>query len=92
MKVMTLIRMIAIKFSRGRSLFSVLMDDGVLFFEIMYDSFSYEMRGNVVGNDRKFRGIPDGMNDTMSNGSGDGGGENDVEVEDISVLVSKFVF
>ena len=89
---MALVRMIAIEFSRDRGLFSILMDNGVLFFEVVYDPFSYEMRGDVIGNDRKFGGIPDGMNDAMSNGGGDSGGENNVEAEDISVLVSEFVF
>ena len=89
---MTLVGMIAVKFSRNGSLFPVLMNNGVLFFEILYDPFSYEMRGDVIGDDREFRGIPDGMNDAMSNGGSDSGGENNVEAEDISVLVSKFVF
>ena len=91
MKVGALIGMIAIQFSRDGSLFPVLMDSGVLFFEILYDPFSYEMRRDVIGDDREFRGIPDGMYDAMSNGGGDGGGENDVEAEDISVLISEFV-
>ena len=68
------------------------MDNRVLFLEILYDPFSYEMRGDVVGNDREFRGVPDGMNDAMSNGSGNGGSEDNVEAEDISVLISEFVF
>ena len=86
---MALIRMIAIQFSRGRGFRSILMDGQILFFEVMYDSFSYEMRGDVF---REFRGVPDGVNDAMSNGSSDGGGENNVDAEDISVLISEFVF
>ena len=74
MKVVTLIGMIAVEFSRNGSLFPVLIDNGVLFFEVMYDPFSYEMRGNVIGDDGEFRGVSDGMNDAMSNGGGDGGG------------------
>ena len=89
---MTLVRMIAVRFSRDGSLFSVLMDDRVLFLEVLYDPFSYEMRGDVIRNDREFRGVSDGMDDAMSNGGSDGGGENDVEAKDISVLVSEFVF
>ena len=92
MKIVTLVGMIAIEFSRNGGLLSILMDDGVLFFEVMYDAFSYEMRGDVVGNDREFGGVSDGMNDAMSNGGGDGGGEDDMETEDISVLISEFVF
>ena len=92
MQVMTLVGMIAIRFSGGRSLLSILMNNGVLFFEVMYDPFSYKMRGDVVGNDGEFWGVSDGMNDAMSNGSSDGGGENDMKTEDISVLVSEFVF
>ena len=89
---MTLVRMITIGFSEGGSLFSILMDDGVLFFEVMYDPFSYEMRGDVVRDYRKFGGVSDGMVDAMSNGGGDSGSENNVKAEDISVLVSEFVF
>ena len=92
MKVMTLVRMIAIKFSRDGGLFSILMNDGVLFFEIMYDPFSYEMRWDVIRDDGKFRGVPNGVDDAMSNGGGDGGGENNVKTKDISILVPKFVF
>ena len=92
MKVMALVRMIAVGFSRDGSLFSILMDNGVLFFEVMYDPSSYEMRGDVIGDDGEFRGVSDGMDNAMSSGGGDGGGENDVEAEDISVLVSEFVF
>ena len=91
-KIMALVRMIPIKFSRGGSLFSILMDNRVLFFEVVYDPFSYEVRGDVIRDDRKFRGIPDGMNDAMSNGGSDGGGEDGVETEDIFVLISEFVF
>ena len=92
MKVMALIRMVAISFSGGGSLLSILMDDRVLFLEIMYDPFSYKVRRDVIGDDGEFGGVSDGMDNAMSNGSGDGGGENDVEAEDISVLVSEFVF
>ena len=92
MKIVSLIGMIAIRFSRGRSLFSVLMDSRVLFIEIMYDPFSYEMRRDIFRDDREFRGIPDGMNDAMSNGGGDSSGENNMKAKDISVLVSEFVF
>ena len=45
---MMLVRMIAVEFSRGRSLFSILVNNGVLFFEVVYDPFSYEMRGDVL--------------------------------------------
>ena len=89
---MTLVGMIAIRFSRNGSLFSILMDDGILFFEVLYDPFSYEMRGDVIRDDGEFWGVSNGMDDAMSNGGGDGSGENDVEAEDISVLVSEFVF
>ena len=92
MKVIALIRMVSIRFSRGGSLFSVLMDDRVLFLEVLYDPFSYEMRGDVVGDDREFRGVSNGMNNAMSNGGGDGGSENNMKAKDISVLVSEFVF
>ena len=91
MEVMALVRMVAIQFPRGRSLFSILMNDGVLFFEVMYDPFSYKMRGDIVGDDREFRGVSNGMDDAMSNGGGDGGGENNMKAEDISVLISKFI-
>ena len=91
-KIVTLIGMIAVEFSKNGSPFPVLMNGRVLFLEILYDPFSYEMRGDVIRDDREFRGISDGMDDAMSNGGGDGGGENDVEAEDISVLVSEFVF
>ena len=92
MKIVTLVGMIAIEFSRDGSLFPVLMDGGVLFFKVMYDPFSFEMRGDVIGNDGEFRGVSDGMDDAMSNGGGDGSGENNVKTKDISVLVSEFVF
>ena len=92
MKVMTMIGMIAIRFSGDGSLFPVLMNDRILFFEILYDPFSYKMRGDIFGDDREFGGVSDGMDDAMSNGGGYGGGENSVETEDISVLVSKFIF
>ena len=91
MKVMTLVGMIAVRFSRDGSLFSILMNNGVLFLEIMYDPFSYEMGGDVVGDDWEFGGVSDSMDNAMSNGGGDGGGENKVKAEDISVLVSKLV-
>ena len=91
MKVMTLVGMIAIEFSRNGSLFPVLMDDGVLFFEIMYDPFSYKMRGDVIGDDWEFWGVSNGVDDAMSNGGGDSGGENNMKTKDISVLVPKFV-
>ena len=84
--------MIAIRFSGDGSLFPVLMDDRVLFFEVLYNPFSYEMRGDVIGNDGEFGGVSNGMDDTMSNGGGDGGGQDNVKAEDISVLVSEFVF
>ena len=89
---MSLVRMIAIKFSRGGSFLSILVNNGILFFEIMYDPFSYEMRGDVVRYDGEFRGVSDGMDDAMSNGGCDSGGEDDVKAEDISVLVSEFAF
>ena len=92
MKVVTLVRMIVVEFSSNGSPFPVLMNDGVLFFEVMYDPFPYEMRGDVVRNNQEFRRVSNGMNDAMSNGSGDSSGENNVEAEDISVLVSEFVF
>ena len=68
------------------------MNSRSLFFEIMYNPFSYEMRGDVIGDDREFGGIPDGVDDAMSNGGGDGSGKDNVETEDISVLISEFVF
>ena len=74
MKVMALIGMVAIRFSGDRSLFSILMDSRVLFLEIMYDPFSYEMRGDIVGNNGEFGGVSNGVDDAMSNGGGDGGG------------------
>ena len=92
MKIVTLVGMIAVKFLRNGSLFSILMDGGVLLFEVLYDPFSYEMRGDIIRDDGEFRGISDGMDDAMSNGGGDGGSENNVKAEDISVLVSEFVF
>ena len=91
MKVVTLIRMVAVEFSGGWSLLSILMDSRVLFLEIMYDSFSYKMRRDIIRDDGEFRGVSDGMNNAMSNGGGDGGSENNVKTEDISVLVSEFV-
>ena len=92
MKVVTLVRMIAIEFLRDGSLFPVLMNDGVLFFEVMYDPFSYKVGRDVIGNDGEFRGVSDSVDDAMSNGGSDGGGEDYVEAKDISVLVSKLVF
>ena len=91
-KVVSLVGMIAVEFSSGGGLFSVLMDNRVLLFKVMYDPFSYEMRGDVVGDDGEFRGVSDGMNDAMSNGGGDGGSEDNVKAKDISVFVSEFVF
>ena len=52
-KVVTLVRMIAISFSRDGSLFSILMDNGVLFVKVMYDPFSYKMRRDVVWDNRE---------------------------------------
>ena len=92
MKVMALVRMVMISFSGGQGLRSVLMNGRILFFKIVYDPFSYEMRGDVFGDDREFGGIPDGMNDAMSNGGGDGSSEDNVKTKDISILVSEFVF
>ena len=92
MKVMALVRMIVIQFSRDGSLFSILMNNGVLFFEVMYDPFSYKMGRDVFGDDGEFRGVSDGMDDAMLNGGGDGGGEDNMKTEDISVLVSEFIF
>ena len=69
-----MVRVIAIEFSGDGSLLSILMNNGVLFFEILYDPFSYEMRRDVIGNDWEFGGISNGMDDAMSNGGGDGGG------------------
>ena len=92
MKVTTLVGMIAVRFSRDGSLFPVLMDNRVLFFEVLYDPFSYEMRGDVLRDDREFGGVSDGMDNAMSNGGSNGGSENNVKTEDISVLVSEFVF
>ena len=89
---MTLVRMIAIRFSRDGSLFPVLMDSRVLFFEVLHDPFSYEMRGDVVRDDGEFWGVSNGMDDAMSNGSSDGGGQDDMETEDISILISELVF
>ena len=91
MKVVTLVRVIAIEFSRGRSLFSILMNSGVLFFEVMYDPFSYKMRRDVIRNDGEFQGVSNSVDDAMSNGGGDCGGQNCMETEDISVLVPKLV-
>ena len=78
-EIMTLVGMIAIEFSGDGGLFSILMNDGVLLFEVVYDPFSYEMRGDVVGNDGEFGGVSDSVNDAMSNGGGDGGGQNNME-------------
>ena len=89
---MTLVWMVAVKLSGDGSLFSILMDNGVLFFKIVYNPFSYKMRGDVIRNDWKFWGVPDSVDDAMSNGGGDGGSENDMKTKDISVLVSEFVF
>ena len=86
---MTLVGMIAIKFSGDGSLFPVLMDGRILFLEVLYDPFSYKMRGDVVGDDWEFGGVSNGVDDAMSNGGGDGGGEDNVKTEDISVLVSE---
>ena len=91
-QVMTLVRMIAIEFSRDGSLLSILMNDRVLFLEVLYDPFSYEMRGDVIGDDGEFRGVSNSVDDAMSNGGGDGGGQDDMKAEDISVLISEFVF
>ena len=74
MKVVTLVRMIAVEFSGDGSLFSVLMNSRVLFFEILYDPFSYKMRRDVVGDNREFGGVSDGMDNAMSNGGCNGGG------------------
>ena len=78
-KVVTLVGMIVVEFSRNGSLFPILMDDGVLFFEILYNPFSYKMRGDVVRDDGEFGGVSDGMDDAMSNGGGDSGGKNNVK-------------
>ena len=83
---------IAIKLSSGRSFPSILMDCDVLFFEVMYNPFSYKMGRDVFRDDGEFRGVSNGMDDAMSNGGGDGGSENNVKTGDISVLISKFVF
>ena len=84
--------MIAIKFSGGWGFRSVRMDVSVVFFEILYDPFSYKMGRDVIRNNGEFKGVSDGMDDAMSNDSGDSGGEDDVETEDISVLISELVF
>ena len=74
MEVGALVGMIAVEFSKDGSLFPVLMNNRVLFLKIMNNPFSYEMRGDVVGDNREFGGVSDGVNDAMSNGGGDGGG------------------
>ena len=68
------------------------MNVGVVFFEILYDPFSYEMGRDVVRNDGKFGGVSDGIDDAMSNGGGNSGGEDNMEAEDISVLIPEFFF
>ena len=68
------------------------MNVGVVFFEVLYDPFSYKMRGDVVGDDGEFRGVSDCIDDAMSNGSGDSGGKDNVKAKDISVLVPELVF
>ena len=68
------------------------MNVSVMFLKILYDPFSYKMRRDVIGDDREFRGIPDGIDDAMSNGSGDSGGEDNVKAKNISVLVPELVF
>ena len=68
------------------------MNVGVVFFEILYDPFSYKMRRDVVGDDREFRGVSNGIDNAMSNGSSDSGGEDNMKAEDISVLIPELVF
>ena len=68
------------------------MNIGVMFFEILYDPLSYKMRRDVVGDNRKFWGVSDGIDDAMLNGSGDSSGEDNMKTKDISVLIPEFVF
>ena len=68
------------------------MNIGVVFIEILNNPLSWEMRGDVVRNNREFGGISDGINDAMLNGSGNGSGEDDMKAEDISVLIPELVF
>ena len=68
------------------------MNVGVVFFKILYNPFSYKMRRDVVRDYREFGGVSNGIDDAMSNGSGDGGGEDNVKAEDISVLIPELVF
>ena len=56
------------------------------------DPLSWEMRGDVVRNDREFWRVSDSINDAMLNGSGNGGGKDNVKAEDISVLIPELVF
>ena len=92
MNVGMLIRVITVEFSGSWGFRSIGMNVGVVFFEILYDPFSYKMRRDIVGDDREFRGVPDGIDDAMSNGCGDSGGKDNMKTEDISVLIPELFF
>jgi hypothetical protein len=50
------------------------------------------MTRNVVGDYRKFVGVPNGVQNAVSDGSGDHGDYNSMETKNIVVLISQFVF
>ena len=63
-----------------------------MFFKVLYDPLTWEMRRDVVRNNREFWGVSDGIDDAMLNGSSDGSGEDNMKTEEVSVLIPEFVF
>jgi hypothetical protein len=59
--------------------FSVTVDLCIKLFEILDNSLSCEMTGDIIGNDGEFLGVSDGIKNAMSDGSGDGGYYDGVE-------------
>ena len=66
--------------SRALAPCSVTVNMCVKLLEVINDALSHEAGVDEVG-DKEFFGVPDDIQDAMSNGSSDGGGDNSVEVE-----------
>ena len=66
--------MIASGFLGGQGFLSIQMNIGVELLKILNNPLSCKMRRDIIRNDREFVIISDGIDDAMSNGSGDSGG------------------
>jgi hypothetical protein len=75
--------------TRGcREFLPICMDFGVKLFEVLNDSLSCKMTGDIVGDDGELLGVSNSIKDAMSNGSGDSSYYDGVETKNIIVLIS----